>query len=254
MPSHKRKTLESDSSDDSSDIEAYSPPLKRRRCDALESGFAQLTLDPALQAAQAADASLNLYAPTSAFQNSLGGDGFLPGASLSTPSYSGWNTATPVRNPPPEYSDVIHPGSVEEPTPPAVASEVPEVAMKSRSWYEPEKDRIVIVDLDDDSDVEDSTGGPSSMHVNSVLLDRLRSRHEPDFQAYIPSIDSGKALVLFKPLPFPSTLSSDIECKHAEDTYNTLPMRGVVEDVDDFSTQHVSLIDDDDDAMDIEQI
>lgn len=106
---------------------------------------------------------------------------------------------------------------------------------------------IVVVDLDD-SDVEDSPDEQSSVRVNSALMDRIRSRLEPDFQANIPPPDRSNALVLFKPV-----LTIDTRGDKAEDTPSRSPNQSMVEDVvgdvnvDDILTE-------DDDAMDIEQM
>lgn len=228
MPSLKRKTYSTDSSDSASASDADAsasefdgpalhtygharehiqyhshdraapPPPKRRKCDVLESGIAQLSLDPrASWPGAPVNASLNMngapippqpqpaYAPSWAAQ---------PIAGPSTDPNS-WNTQPPIPYPAP----VVFPGSVEEPTSPAAnpssglsptsrdadaSPDIADVTMKgSYQWYEPEKDRtsrsasapapatnananaarkrtagIVITDLDD-SDTSDTEAG-----------------------------------------------------------------------------------------------
>ncbi|EKM54357.1 uncharacterized protein PHACADRAFT_258163 [Phanerochaete carnosa HHB-10118-sp] len=144
------------------------------------------------------------------------------------------------------------PGSVEEPTSPAAAPDIPDVTMKSRSWYEPEKDRIVIVDLDD-YDVDEPADEPS-VRVNGALLDRLRLHREPDFQADLAPPDSSKALVLFKPLSPPLTMGNmgRVEVPRVTLSMNDQSVRNMSDDV---IVNEVPLYDDyDDDAMEIEQI
>lgn len=97
---------------------------------------------------------------------------------------------------------------------------------------------IVIVDLED-SDEEDSYEAPS-IHVNSVLIEQLRSR-APNLQN--PQ-DSSKALVLFRPVQPVDTRSSE----KSEGSFGGVPTNREEEGsfVDEMSL--------DDDAMDIEQI
>ncbi|KAF8324449.1 uncharacterized protein EI90DRAFT_3075427 [Cantharellus anzutake] len=124
---------------------------------------------------------------------------------------------------------------------PAVAETsrpVQEVRMKSASWYEPEKDRVVVLSLDSDDESEDdiTTGGnvqeanntsyyvlPSVVsHLNSFTTDTVPSKDE----------DLSKALVLFRPVfqqfetprtPLPTSITAD-ETKIDENA--------LVEDVD----------------------
>lgn len=109
----------------------------------------------------------------------------------------------------------------------------------------------------DDSDVDEPTDEPA-VQVNSALLDRLRSRREPDFQADLAPSDSSKALVLFKPvLPPPPENTSKVE----EESQVT-EIESSSSSVDDQSMQDDELTDiivdvvpiDDDDAMEVEEI
>ncbi|KAI0058062.1 hypothetical protein BV25DRAFT_1830418 [Artomyces pyxidatus] len=72
--------------------------------------------------------------------------------------------------------------------------------MRTSSWYEPEKDRIVITDLDASSDEED---------VAPPLVLPAFLRHPP-LAAPLPRLraesDPGMALVVFRPLGMPGTL------------------------------------------------
>lgn len=89
--------------------------------------------------------------------------------------------------------EIILPGYVEEPS-------VPEVKMKSSSWYEPEPDRIVVTDLDSSSD-EDEGGKIDAppISISRTLLKRLSS-HAKYMEPQIPLPISSQALVLYQPL------------------------------------------------------
>ena len=139
MPLRKRKASDPDNSSDS-DIEAYPYSPKRRRCDVLENGFAQLTLSPSLQQKQPCGSTRGPYHTGLNIQSLQGGDGYNTENGL---SYTSWNANTIplMRHSSSGSPPVILPGSVEEPTSPEPISYIPEVTMKSRSWYEPEKDR-----------------------------------------------------------------------------------------------------------------
>lgn len=244
MPSNKRKTPELDSSDDSSDADSFLP--KRRRCDALENGLAQLSLNSALHPPHQRRSCFPHRDPYVSPQYKAG---FPP---LQPPTSVGWNTHTDQVVD--HTSPVIFPGSIEEPTSPAAVPEVPEVTMKSRSWYEPEKDRIVIVDLDD-SDTDEPADEPA-VQVNGALLDRLRSRREPDFQEGLTSPDSSKALVLFKPvlpLPLPECAGKVEESSEVtEPSLGTDDQNMQAENLENGILDEITL--DDDDAMEVEQI
>ncbi|KAI8993769.1 hypothetical protein BD414DRAFT_480405 [Trametes punicea] len=269
MPSLKRKELSSDEEDApttplrAASVEsrrslspAPAPSPKRRRCDVLESGMSQLTLDgrpipsssasfipgqfasrppppspPPLDASTAA-ATAAVYPPiaptvhfpdtaTTASQSAapLWADG--PHAPNVTHLPNANGTAT-----------VIRPESVEEPTSPETIAEevpeVPEVSMKVPSWYEIEKDRIVITDLegsdseeDEDDDrgksqpaapavIEDADADAPQFTISSVLLDRLPKPGTP-FGPLAPKSNSSNALVLYRPLPLPREPRSDAD-------------------------------------------
>ncbi|KAJ7733095.1 hypothetical protein B0H14DRAFT_3422397 [Mycena olivaceomarginata] len=89
---------------------------------------------------------------------------------------------TPVDDPPPRPSTPV----------------VPEITMKTSSWYEPEPDRIVITDLDSFSDedadtVDNDASGP---RISAELLARLTRPLPPS----VPIPPPSQALVLFRPL------------------------------------------------------
>ncbi|KAJ7346471.1 hypothetical protein DFH08DRAFT_191670 [Mycena albidolilacea] len=89
---------------------------------------------------------------------------------------------TPVDDPPPRPSTPV----------------VPEITMKTSSWYEPEPDRIVITDLqsfsDEDADtVDNDASGP---RISAELLARLTRPLPPS----VPIPSPSQALVLFRPL------------------------------------------------------
>ncbi len=150
MPSQKRKGLSDDEDAPSTFYEprrslSPAPSPKRRRCDVLENGMSQLTLD-------------GLAIPPSA---NLG--------STSYPTVLFPDTPAVASHPPPLWADASHasgpyvtqiptnaaatvvlPGSVEEPTSSETVSEeaeeadVQDVSMKTPSWYEIEKDRTSV--------------------------------------------------------------------------------------------------------------
>jgi hypothetical protein len=108
--------------------------------------------------------------------------------------------------------DVILPSCVEEPS-------IPDVKMRTSSWYEPEPDRtsfriltfdklilqyslgIVVTDLDsfsDDDDDESAELDTSSISISRPLLERLASHAKKLIDPPPPS--SSQALVLYRPL------------------------------------------------------
>jgi len=95
---------------------------------------------------------------------------------------------------------------------PAPDPELPEIQMKSSSWYEPEKDRIVVLDLDFD-DESASDGGSqheeddAGLRVSSALLARLKNV-TPKNDLPKPVDDTSKALVLFTPSPWTAATPS----------------------------------------------
>jgi hypothetical protein len=124
QPSMKRKLSVNhvNTTNSTSRTPPSSPPPKRRKLSALESGFAQLTLNNPFNSSTAHTPS---HTSTSAAWPCISEfvqapRDFLPAenAGVNVPAH-----------------DVILPSYIEEPS-------VPEVKMKSSSWYEPEPDRM----------------------------------------------------------------------------------------------------------------
>ncbi|EMD37435.1 hypothetical protein CERSUDRAFT_114090 [Gelatoporia subvermispora B] len=208
MPSLKRKD-HSDDSESSSGSEhiarSPSPPrTKRRRCDLLEKGLAQLDLNAIVERSPA-----SAHGPTISLLNTP-----LSAATASpaTHSFQGpppWHASTSsgVYAAQPPHPTVVFPESVEEPTSPEQA-EIQDVRMKIPSWYEIEKDRIVVTDLED-SDTEGSDADASAEHladvtVSPALLQRIARHNDLPIYARNPvHADPSKALVLFRSIPKP---------------------------------------------------
>ncbi|KAI0743804.1 hypothetical protein C8Q80DRAFT_860669 [Daedaleopsis nitida] len=144
MPSHKRKDL----SDSEEEVTSYyqprrslspAPSPKRRRCDILENGMSQLTLD-GRSIASSAPYILASAAPTIQYPE--------PPATTTSRAAPFWADAPyaprVTQIPTNAAMNVMLPGSVEEPVSPETGgedTEVRDVSMKGPSWYEIEKDR-----------------------------------------------------------------------------------------------------------------
>ncbi|KIM78962.1 hypothetical protein PILCRDRAFT_824093 [Piloderma croceum F 1598] len=194
MPSHKRKLPPSPSSS-SSDSDEHdhvrlerpfvTASTKRRRCSTLERGFADLAINhPILQ--------------TGTYASSY------PSPASSNPSVLDLDLSE-ARSPSPALMDsedtypIIYPTSIEEPISPDLSLEPNDIKMKSQSWYEPEKDRIVITDLDDSDDEADSD--VPSVNISIALLDRIKEGRTLT-STPLPFPSTSTALVLFRPLRF----------------------------------------------------
>ncbi|KAG6868909.1 hypothetical protein C0993_007683 [Termitomyces sp. T159_Od127] len=81
-------------------------------------------------------------------------------------------------------------GAMEEP-------DIPEVKMKSSSWYEPEPDRIVVTSLES-SDEESEEMDAADLSVSPALLKKISDRMG---QLITSPANTSQALVLYKPLP-----------------------------------------------------
>jgi len=97
---------------------------------------------------------------------------------------------------------LLRPGSVDEPPSP----EMNDVQMCTSSWYEPEKDRIIITSLDDDEYDGDDEG--QQQHPSATAAQESEFTISPAFLNAIkklrrPPTDTptSQALVLFRPLP-----------------------------------------------------
>ncbi|KIM45185.1 hypothetical protein M413DRAFT_441869 [Hebeloma cylindrosporum] len=185
----KRKHREAVSADEELDTTfptpraAKTPPLKRRRkYSNLENGFAHMSLGATASAPAAASSPWASPAPlypnvqTFISPNNLNMDADMRPSSI-------------------EPSHIKSPAyTVEEP-------DIPEVTMKTSSWYEPEPDRIVITDMDSFAQSDDEEG--PNLTINPALLERIRTNKfetctKPPSTS--PSSTS-QALVLFQPLP-----------------------------------------------------
>ncbi|PCH43707.1 hypothetical protein WOLCODRAFT_164654 [Wolfiporia cocos MD-104 SS10] len=223
------------------------PRPKRRRCD-LERGFAGLTLNPH-SGRTPVDRLAHTYNQTHSESSSP----------TSSSASSGPASAVEAQTRPPwqapsvpaaaTNSAVVLPGSIEEPTSPETLRELNDVQMKVPSWYEIEKDRIVITDLED-SDAEKDDDERSTLRleaggnlkVSPALMNRLSKSMHPlsasrDFGSDPDA--AGKALVLFKPLVIPASISEPQEPVVEEQDYET----GRIQEVEDDETSAV--LDDD---------
>jgi len=106
---------------------------------------------------------------------------------------------------------VILPSSVEEPE-----LDVPEIEMKTSSWYELAPDRIVITDLDS-YEAEDENDGENSdaVSINSPLLEHIKKQ-----RSFMPNgaiqPRTSQALVLFRPLTIPGIERREQETRPKE--------------------------------------
>lgn len=123
QPSMKRKLSVSpvNNTSSTSGTPRSSPPPKRRKFSALESGFAQLTLN-------------NSYNNTTDTPNHVSTSAAWPYISEFVQAPHDFLSTMDADVKVPAH-DVILPSYVEEPS-------IPEVKMRSSSWYEPEPDRM----------------------------------------------------------------------------------------------------------------
>ncbi|KAJ6558608.1 hypothetical protein DFH09DRAFT_1163325, partial [Mycena vulgaris] len=125
----------------------------------------------------------------------------------------------------------------EPPQPRPVTPTVPEITMKTSSWYEPEPDRIVVTDLDSTSDDEvDEDAHPL---ISTALLDRLKTR---PLQPTLPPQPDSQALVLFRPLMPPPPRDKDADADTRADALTRTHANA-----DKYGTDSI----DNDDAMDV---
>ncbi|KAI0275565.1 hypothetical protein BGY98DRAFT_1098807 [Russula aff. rugulosa BPL654] len=128
---------------------------KRQRCTTLERGLESLSLiPPAPVAQQAPEFVPRLPAPVSAvLAHPPNFSSRWPEMSLPTPC----SRTIPSPSPSPSTSIQFTSASTSIPLEPALTADLhaaPDVKMRTSSWYEPEKDRIVVTDLDVSSDDE----------------------------------------------------------------------------------------------------
>lgn len=215
MPSLKRKDPSDDSESSSGEYHPRSPSpprTKRRRCDVLERGLAQLDLNAV------ADGSPTAQGPSISVLNMpphAGAPAPLPPSYQGPPPWAASSSSTPYAAPA-SMPAVVLPESVEEPTSPA-QDELADVKMKVPSWYEIEKDRtcparsvcaradaaagIVVTDLEDSDTEEGDAAEPQpSVALSPALLERLARRQDlPIYARDASSPDLSSALVLFRP-------------------------------------------------------
>ncbi|KAG6914273.1 hypothetical protein DXG01_001342 [Tephrocybe rancida] len=100
------------------------------------------------------------------------------------------------------------------------SSSIPEVKMKSSSWYEPEPDRIVVTNLDSSDEEDNATDDTGTVTISPALLKKIISQSPRELgapQIALPRNDI-QALVLFKPLPLPDIVcGEDKEDKRLSD-------------------------------------
>ncbi|KAG6860007.1 hypothetical protein C0995_000611 [Termitomyces sp. Mi166 len=181
-PISKRKLSASDDSPTSgrSRSSSPSPPSpKRRKHTILEAGFS----------------SLSLSSPESSISGGW--------AHVSESSVLGY---MPMEDDDCLAPVVVLPSTVEEP-------DIPEVKMKSSSWYEPEPDRIVVTSLEssDDEDEEEPDADTTSISISPVLLKKIANQSTRDLETPLitPPTNTSQALVLYKPLPVPGIVCEE---------------------------------------------
>ncbi|KAJ4468215.1 hypothetical protein J3R30DRAFT_3305847 [Lentinula aciculospora] len=191
--------------------------MKRRRVTALEKGLSSLSLHHLQPVSATPSATISSPINSQSISPSSYSTQSVTPLSSSLPPFSDTFTAMEV-----EYSSMtpsMQPDSIEEPTTPSLA--VPEIRMKGSSWYEPEPDRIIVMDLDSSDDEDEA----EVVHpiVSPALLERIRQR-ELSIAVPVPSLPDQQALVLYRPLTRPTVIENeDGPAMKQEATVNTLP-------------------------------
>ncbi|KAH9083354.1 hypothetical protein EDB83DRAFT_2511615 [Lactarius deliciosus] len=193
-----------------SPIEEEDTVAKRQRCTVLEHGITRLSLTPpghpAQDAAMPAPGVPELASrlPVPVPVPSVPGYGFssswLP-AAASLPAAPAVTTSfqpLPTLDPPPPFATTT--------TAPAAPASGEDVKMRSSSWYEPEKDRIVVTDLDASSDDEDGVDDAPKL-PRAVLQALFRGGPDPAVRGDVPRMLLAGLLPLpSAPLPLSSPL------------------------------------------------
>ncbi|KAH7922380.1 hypothetical protein BV22DRAFT_1121533 [Leucogyrophana mollusca] len=191
-PPMKRKLREDDPSPRFSSLSSPSttPSRKRRRCTALENGFAHLTLSNSLPPVSPSAASPSPSTTSPVIDELL----YPPSDAVSLMAVDGQCT-------------VILPSSVEEPTSPQ-RSGVPEIAMECEA-----DQASLLADLGssdaNEKAVDTKTAWLTDVTISSALIDRLKKQTKalhPIVHLAASTTDDSKALVLFKPLPIPTAV------------------------------------------------
>ncbi|KAI9437701.1 hypothetical protein H4582DRAFT_2058023 [Lactarius indigo] len=165
-----------------SPIEEEDIVTKRQRFTVLEHGIERLSLTPPSHPAQGAtmpapgvpELATRLPAPVPVPTVPDFGvpSSWLPAAA------PGFQSPITLDPPPPFATTTI-------PAAPASFAGAEDVKMRSSSWYEPEKDRIVVTDLDASSDDEDCVDDAPKL-PRAVLQALLRGRPEPAARGDVP--------------------------------------------------------------------
>ncbi|KAA1473882.1 hypothetical protein DENSPDRAFT_931260 [Dentipellis sp. KUC8613] len=191
----------------SSSTRARPPHTKRRRCTTLERGFAGLRLNSNDQGDASVPLSIEeVPLPSHNSPPIMLGNNCIPSSSAtirsrpSTPMETDFVDGSPLLLP----STIVRAAHVEEPTP-SDGTSVTDVKMHVSSWYEPEKDRIIITDLDgSSSDEEDTPPVNIDVNISSAVLDRLKGVGHIALKPPVPRPISHPAdnmeLILFKPI------------------------------------------------------
>ncbi|KAF8647063.1 hypothetical protein AX16_006898 [Volvariella volvacea WC 439] len=240
-PGSTHSTLGEDPGDPSDTDSAPPPPTKRRRCHVLEKRLADLTLENTY-----ASGASNSYSTIPFETLDVEPEVIHPADDpQTTPKVHRGHTQPRYQYTQPTQSALFSeelgfpdntltiseidmngngtaPGSpylesMVDPSPYSVEEPIPEVKMKTSSWYEPEPDRIVITDLDSYSDDEDevetvndsvNSSSGSTLEISPALLEHIRSRSKASLDPHltqppIPESSPSQALVLFRPLKIP---------------------------------------------------
>lgn len=207
MPSLKRKSPEDSESD--SPQESISPPSsrpfahqpKRRRFD-LSRNLSLLSLvEPKIQTQPVIQEPPSYEETTPSSGDSVQSD-------LDISPWNGQSRQGPYTSPDMDMDTPIYDGAqpvVEEPF--EKAASIHEVHMHNSSSYEPEKDRIVVTDLDsseDESETNSETSpDDSGFTVSPAFLSRIQLSKPPLLKPLPPSdCADSRALVLFRPSPW----------------------------------------------------
>ncbi|KAF9451246.1 hypothetical protein P691DRAFT_663496 [Macrolepiota fuliginosa MF-IS2] len=182
---------DSGSSDDSNVVER-APVKRRRQCNGLEQGLAHLSLQHTMSKKSRLGVDIGEQEPMIEDEVcAMDADDGVGGRALVGP--------------------VLLPSSVEEPE-----QDIPEVQMKTSSWYELGPDRIVITDLDSFEAEDDKDKDSETLSINSSLLEHIRNQWQSGAaHTLAPSLTS-QALVLFQPLPAPSSNERASETRQTE--------------------------------------
>ncbi|KAJ3564939.1 hypothetical protein NP233_g7963 [Leucocoprinus birnbaumii] len=179
----KRKhSRESPCSSEESDV-SEPPARKRQRCSVLEQGFAHLSLSHKSSRDDEVFVEPCVPIVTEVTPDECAMDADDEGDSIGPPA--------------------VLPRHVEEPE-----QDIPEVQMKTSSWYELSPDRIVITDLDSFESEDEPADESRTLEINPHLLKRIKKQTP----LALPEATS-QALVLFRPLPNVGPLKGPEEAK-----------------------------------------